>query len=87
MTCWVRLFLCKLLALSFFVCTFASATTLSRMENKPKFKYQEQIDKLLALGCQLPELFEPNNIKACRFAFSENGSQNHIPQYMSIFQR
>ncbi len=48
-----------------------------------KFKYQEQIDMLLADGCQLPELFMPNNQQACRFAFSEEGHPNHIPQYMS----
>ena len=38
---------------------------------------------MLALGCQLPELFDPNNMQACRFAFSEEGHQNHVPQYMS----
>ena len=53
------------------------------MEEVSKFKYQKQIDELLALGCQLPELFAPNNMLACRFAFSEEGHQNHIPQYMS----
>lgn len=29
-----------------------------------RFKYQEPIDKLLAEGCQLPELFVPNNLQA-----------------------
>lgn len=53
------------------------------MDKGPKFKYQKQIDELLATGCQLPELFAPNNLEACRFAFSEEGHQNHIPQYMS----
>lgn len=48
-----------------------------------RFKYQEQIDKLLAEGCQLPELFMPNNQQACRFVFSEEGHSNHIPQYLS----
>ena len=52
------------------------------MEQK-KFKYQKQIDELIALGCQLPALFEPNNMNACRFAFSEPGHVNHIPQYIS----
>ena len=47
------------------------------------FKYQEQIDMLMAEGCQLPELFMPNNKQACRFAFSVEGHPNHIPQYMS----
>lgn len=48
-----------------------------------KFKYQKQIDELLAMGCQLPILYAPNNRKACRFAFSDEGHQNHIPQYMN----
>ena len=48
-----------------------------------KFKYQEQIDMLLVEGCQLPDLFMPNNQHACRFVFSEEGRLNHIPQYMS----
>ena len=48
-----------------------------------RYKYQRQIDELLAMGCQLPELFAPDNIQACRFAFSGEGQANHIPQYMS----
>ena len=36
--------------------------------NEVKFKYQKQIDELLALGCQLPELTAPNDLRACRFA-------------------
>ena len=48
-----------------------------------RFKYQKQIDELLATGCQLPEFFAPNNMDACRFAFSEKGHANHVPQYMS----
>jgi hypothetical protein len=51
--------------------------------NEVKFKYQKQIDELLAMGCQLPELFAPNNLQACRFAFSGEGHVNHVPQYMS----
>ena len=51
--------------------------------NEVKFKYQQQMDELLALGCQLPELHAPNNLQACRFAFSGEGHANHIPQYMS----
>ena len=47
------------------------------------FKYQKQINELLAMGCQLPELFAPNDMQACRFAFSKEGHINHIPQYMS----
>ena len=53
------------------------------MNKAPKFKYQKQIEELMALGCQLPDLFLPNNMNACRFAFNEAGRQNHIPQYMS----
>lgn len=52
------------------------------MEYK-KFKYQEQIDELIEKGCQLPELYAPNNMMACRFVFSDSSRQNHIPQYMS----
>ena len=48
-----------------------------------KLKYQKQIDELLAMGCQLPELFAPDNMEACRFAFSGEGHTNHIPQYLS----
>jgi hypothetical protein len=48
-----------------------------------KYKYQKQIDEMLAMGCQLPELIAPNNLQACRFAFSGEGHTNHIPQYMS----
>ena len=53
------------------------------MEKELRFKYQKEIDALLAEGCQLPELYAPNGMQACRFAFSEEGHQNHIPQYMS----
>lgn len=53
------------------------------MTKKTRFKYQAQIDALTAIGCQLPELFAPNGLQACRFAFSGEGHTNHIPQYMS----
>ena len=53
------------------------------MTKVSKFKYQEQIDELLAIGCQLPELFAPNDMQACRFAFSGKGHTNHVPQYMN----
>lgn len=52
------------------------------MEQK-NFKYQKQIDKLLTLGCQLPLLYVPDDMKACRFAFSDSKRKNHLPQYMS----
>ena len=51
------------------------------MEQK-KYKYQEQIDELLTLGCQLPTLYAPENMSACRFAFSDTTRQNHVPQYL-----
>lgn len=52
------------------------------MEQMKKFKYQKQIDELLALGCQLPTLYAPGNMPACRFAFSDTTRQNHVPQYL-----
>ena len=52
------------------------------MEQK-KYKYQKQIEELLSLGCQLPTLFAPEGMEACRFAFSDTHHQNHVPQYMS----
>ena len=48
-----------------------------------KFKYQKQIDELIEQGYQLPKTYTPNNMSACRFAFSDSTHQNHIPQYMS----
>lgn len=47
-----------------------------------KFKYQEWIDKLVAEGCTMPPLYAPDDMKACRFAFSSSDEQNHIPQYV-----
>ena len=47
------------------------------------FKYQAQIEELLALGHQLPMLYAPNGMQACRFAFSAEEQRNHIPQYVS----
>lgn len=52
------------------------------METK-KFKYQKQIDVLIEHGEHLPKMYAPNNMSACRFAFSDSTCQNHIPQYMS----
>lgn len=51
--------------------------------DQKKYKYQQQIDELIALGCQLHELYSPNNMQACRFAFSDSARQNHIPQYVT----
>lgn len=53
----------------------------SRMQRK--YKYQTQIDELIAIGCQLPVLYEPGNMSACRFAFSNSSYVNHVPQYMT----
>ena len=53
------------------------------MERERKFKYQKQIDELLKAGCELPMLYAPNNMDACRFAFSDISIQNHLPQYMT----
>jgi hypothetical protein len=53
------------------------------MNTETRFKYQAQIDELLAIGCQLPELFAPNGLQACRFAFTGEAHANHMPQYMS----
>lgn len=47
-----------------------------------RFKYQKELDELLARGCQLPPLFAPNDLSAYRFAFSSLAQQNHIPQYV-----
>ena len=47
------------------------------------FKYQSLIDQLLAMGCHLPMLSQPNDTNACRFAFAEGDHPNHIPQYVS----
>ena len=73
--------------ITFSTFSFAVSKTFTifagNMEREPVFKYQKQIDELLALGCQLPELFVPDNMEACRFAFSGEGHQNHVPQYMS----
>ena len=52
-----------------------------------KFKYQRQIEELLAIGCQLPALYAPDNMHACRFVFSDANRQNHVPQYMTCPKR
>lgn len=48
-----------------------------------EYKYQKQIDELKAQGCQMPAVYAPDNMSACRFAFTNDARQNHIPQYMS----
>ena len=51
------------------------------MEQK-KYKYQKQLDELIALGCQLPELYAPNNLKACRFAYCDLNSSFEITKHL-----
>ena len=47
--------------ITFSTFSFAVSKTFTifagNMEREPVFKYLKQIDELLALGCQLPELF------------------------------
>ena len=54
--------------ITFSTFSFAVSKTFNifagNMEREPVFKYQKQIDELLALGCQLPELFVPDNMEA-----------------------
>lgn len=50
---------------------------------KQEYKYRKELDELLAVGCQLPTLHVPNNMHAYRFASSQEGFHNHIPQYIS----
>lgn len=64
-------------------CSHADREVLNGDMEQKEFKYQEQIDELLAIGCKLPTLYAPNNLEACRFVFSDTNHQNHIPQYMS----
>ena len=54
-----------------------------RNDSEKDYKYQKQINELTALGCQMPTVFSPENMSACRFAFSDCTRPNHIPQYMS----
>jgi hypothetical protein len=55
----------------------------AKLMDEKVYKYQKEIDELIALGCQMPSLYAPNNMSACRFSFSDGTHQNHIPQYMS----
>ena len=55
--------------------------TTHEMNTEARFKYQAQIDELLAIGCQLPKLFAPYGLQACRFAFSGEAHPNHIDFY------
>lgn len=53
------------------------------MTKNKSFKYQRQLEELLLQGCQLPKLYKPNDMHACRFAFSSGERTNHLPQYVS----
>lgn len=44
-----------------------------------KLKYQICIDKVVALGATMPELFVANNKHSYRYVFSDNQEKNHIP--------
>lgn len=55
----------------------------TKLMDEKAYKYQKEIDELIALGCQMPSLYAPDNMSACRFSFSDGTHQNHIPQYMS----
>lgn len=65
-----------------YFCSMFGAKKQKQMDEKV-YKYQKEIDELIALGCQMPSLYAPNNMSACRFSFSDSTHQNHIPQYMS----
>ena len=48
-----------------------------------EFKYQTQIDALLAEGGQMPLLSEPNGVRAYRYIFSNDvRGVNHIPPFV-----
>jgi hypothetical protein len=51
------------------------------MTDTNEFKYQTEIEELIALGIALPVLFEPNNKNAYRYVFKNQTCKNHIPQY------
>ncbi len=44
-----------------------------------KYKYQEQISRLIAEGCVLPGLRQPGGMAAFRFVFSGSHPFNHKP--------
>lgn len=43
------------------------------------FKYQEYIDELMAQGLSMPVLYAPKGMKAYRFVFSGDNTNNHKP--------
>jgi len=48
-----------------------------------EYKYQTQIDALLAEGGQMPLLSEPNGVRAYRYIFSNDvRGVNHIPPFV-----
>ena len=47
------------------------------------YKYQSQIDTLVTLGAQMPQLHEPSNMKAYRYIFANDvRGVNHIPPFV-----
>ncbi|MBR4271379.1 MAG: hypothetical protein IKP73_06845 [Bacteroidales bacterium] len=44
-----------------------------------RFKYQKEIDGLIASGLKLPSLHQPNGIIGFRYVFSEDNPKNHKP--------
>ena len=51
------------------------------MENAKSLKYQNDITELENCGIELPELNNPLNLDAFRFAFQTNHINNHKPVY------
>lgn len=48
-----------------------------------EFKYQSQIDALVALGAPIPPLREPSNLRAYRYIFAnDERCLNHIPPFV-----
>ena len=48
-----------------------------------EFKYQTQIDALLAVGGRMPLLSEPTGVRAYRYIFSNDArGVNHIPPFV-----
>jgi hypothetical protein len=48
------------------------------MTGTDEFKYQTEIEELIALGIALPVLFEPNNKNAYRYVFKNQTCKGQI---------
>lgn len=44
-----------------------------------KYKYQNQLDMLQAMGYNMPQVFEPCDKQAWRYVFSSTPERNHLP--------